>query len=136
MTPRLGIGTMLSQLGGNAETVEAFTGALNKTIAKLYLKDERLYIGLTDATGIVLYDDAQSCCEYRHMHTDDRLEEFVGATLLNAEIKDAPDIEGGGEVHEIQFLEITTSKGPFQMVSHNEHNVYYGGFSIVVRKDP
>jgi len=66
------------------------------------------------------------------MRTDDDLTEFVGTKFLGVEIKEAPSIEGEyGEQHEVQFLEVKTDKGVFTMASHNEHNGYYGGFSIV-----
>ena len=42
------------------------------------------------------------------------------------------DVEEEYETHEVQFLEIKTSKGIFTMSTHNEHNGYYGGFAIVV----
>ena len=68
--------------------------------------------------------------------TADDLKQFVGAELLGAEIKPASGIEGpDGDVHEIEFLDITTSKGVFQAANHNEHNGYYGGFSIRAREE-
>ena len=79
-----------------------------------------------------LADEGQSCCENRYMSTDDDLSDFIGGTLLDAEIKAAPDeTDEWGQVHEVQFLEVRTSKGSFTMASHNEHNGYYGGFYLV-----
>ena len=43
--------------------------------------------------------------------------------------------EHNEDCHEVQFLEVKTSKGSFTMSSHNEHNGYYGGFSIEVRPE-
>ena len=37
------------------------------------------------------------------------------------------------DVHEIQFLDVKTDKGIFQMANNNEHNGYYGGFLIEAR---
>lgn len=129
----LGIGVMIGQLSGNKETVEAYQSAINKTISKADLSDDALVLTFDDGTGIKFFDDGQSCCESRYMRTDDKLDEYAGGKFLGAEIKHAPDVENDGECHEVQFLEIKTSKGEFTMSSHNEHNGYYGGFSLVIR---
>lgn len=49
---------------------------------------------------------------------------LVGAPVL------APN---QNDVHEVQFLVVHTDKGDLTMSSHNEHNGYYGGFSIEAR---
>jgi hypothetical protein len=36
----------------------------------------------------------------------------------------------GDDVHEVQFLVVTTSKGAITVATHVVHNGYYGGFSI------
>lgn len=130
-----GMGVMIGMLGGNEETVDAFKAAVGKEIASLEMKDDELHVGFTDGTAIRIYDDGQSCCESRYMRTDADLSYFVGGTLTGAEVRPAPSIEGEyGEFHEIQFLDVGTSKGVFQMATHNEHNGYYGGFWLVVRR--
>ncbi|MDC6673798.1 hypothetical protein OEZ80_25875, partial [Leclercia adecarboxylata] len=78
---------------------------------------------------LVIRDDGQSCCESRYMSTDDDLSSFVGATFLGCEIEDGPH-EADDPDHETQFLIVSTSLGKFTVVNHNEHNGYYGGFSI------
>lgn len=135
---RLGMGVMLCMLGGNEETVKAINESIGKRIQKVWLDEEndRLRFDLEDGTQLVMWDGGQSCCEHRYMRTDDVLEEYDGAILLDFELKDAPDIEDEwGEVHEVQFLDVKTDKGIFQMANHNEHNGYYGGFWIEARKD-
>lgn len=138
-----GIGVMLQHLAGNRETVEAFTGALNKTIAKASLEDNELRLRFNDGTGIRMYDAGQSCCESRWMHTDDDLRHYEGATLLDAEIADGGEVPADspqrkeGEYHDVfesQFLKIKTSQGVFTVVNYVDHNGYYGGFAIEVRK--
>lgn len=128
-----GMGVMLRMLGGYADSVAAFTGAIGKTIAGLTLgDDDALHFVFNDGSKMKLYDDGQSCCESRYMRTDDNLSDFVGATLLDAETKEAPSVTNEyGEEHEVEFLEVQTDRGVFTMASHNEHNGYYGGFSIV-----
>jgi len=133
---QLGFGVMINMLSGNESSVKAFTESLNKTITALSLSDNSLHFTFDDGSKMKFHDDGQSCCESRYMRTDDKLEEFIGATLVGAEIKDAPTIDGEyGECHEVQFLEVKTSKGSFVMSSHNEHNGYYGGFSIKAVKE-
>ena len=125
------MGVLIGMLAGNSESVAAFTGALGKTISGLRLgEDDALHFEFSDGTKIKLFDDDQACCELRYMRTDDDLAAFIGAVLEDAEIKDAPDAEEEYGTHEVQFLEVKTSKGVFTMASHNEHNGYYGGFCI------
>jgi len=131
----LGIGVMIQQLDGNAKSVRLFCEALNKTIIAIRLgEDEALHFAFFDGSKIRLVDTGQSCCEARYMRTDDKLEEYVGAVLLGAEVCNGPSIEDG-ESHDTEFLKVQTSKGEFTMVSHVEHNGYYGGFSIEVQED-
>lgn len=131
-----GLGVMIGWLGGDEETVKAVTGAIGKTIESVELKYDNLLLHFTDGETLRLFDDGQSCCERRYMTTDDNLSYYKNCTFDKIEIKEAPSVEEPyGEVHEVQFLEITTSLGAFQMASHNEHNGYYGGFWIVARED-
>lgn len=115
--------------------------AVGKVIKQIrILEDDRrgssLEIRFEDGTGIEFFDDGQSCCESRYMSVDgDDLTEFVGAKYVEAFVKDGPEIESEyGDVHEIQFLEVRTSKGSIAVSAHNEHNGYYGGFSITIKK--
>lgn len=132
---RNGMGVMLGILLGNEETVSTVKSSLNKTIEKVWLDEEtdRLNFKFTDGTGMYLFDDGQSCCEHRYMVTADDLNEYADAKLLDVELKDAPDQEDEYGVHEVQFLDVKTDKGVFQMANHNEHNGYYGGFWLVAR---
>nr|WP_152613166.1 hypothetical protein [Inquilinus limosus] len=64
------------------------------------------------------------------MTCDDDLKPIIGATLLGWEIRDVTYDGDDYDVHEIQFLVVNTSQGSFTVANHNEHNGYYGGFSI------
>jgi len=132
----LGMGVMIRMLGGNSDTVETFKRSLNKVNKSVKLEADSLRFEFSDGYKMELFDDGQSCCESRYMTTDDNLDYYAGATFLDAEIKDAPCLEDeeGWSVHEVQFLEIKTSKGSFTMETHNEHNGYYGGFYVVARE--
>lgn len=131
-----GMGVMIGYLAGDAESVDVFNGALNKTITELTLgDDDALHFTFGDGSKIKLFDDGQSCCETRYMRTDDNLSDYIGAQLLDAEIKEAPGVPDAYGEHEVQFLEVKTSKGCFTMASHNEHSGYYGGFLIRAAKE-
>lgn len=130
----LGMGVLLYRLFGDQETPKALNGAIGKEIAALGIQDYALVFTFTDGTGLKLFDNGQSCCEHRYMHTDDALDDFVGATLLDAEVRDGGEEPAEyGDVKESQFLVITTSIGQFTVVNYNEHNGYYGGFAIAAR---
>lgn len=131
----LGMGVMINMLGGNEETVDAFRKGVGQTIKDLSLENEELRFSFENGYEMKMLDDGQSCCESRYMRTEDDLKDFIGAKLLGARIEDAapPPEENDYDVHEIQMLVVETDKGNFMMSSHNVHNGYYGGFSIVVR---
>ena len=137
MTNNLGMGVMINMLGGNEETVNTLNEVIGQTITDIKLNDNTLELTF-EGTKIGIFDDGQSCCENRYMDTDDNLSEFVGAKLLDLEKKYAgtqdDDDDGWGDVTEIQFLDVKTDKGTFQMKNYNEHNGYYGGFWIVANK--
>lgn len=127
----LGIGVLVQMLGGNAESVGALQASLNKTIKSVELgTDDALHFQFEDGYGLKVFDDGQSCCERRYMRTDDDLTFFAGSIFLGLEVKQAPNEPDEWGEHEVQFLEVQTSKGCFTMASHNEHNGYYGGFYI------
>ena len=133
-----GFVVMLNELSayGRQETVATLNAAYGKTIKAIALESldpDELRVWFTDGTAIMVLDDGQSCCEERYMTTDDDLAAFVGATLTEMEIADGPEIEEEYEVHEVQFLVVTTSLGSFTMETHNKHNGYYGGFYLVVK---
>lgn len=128
---QLGLGVMINMLGGNRESAEAASASMGKQIYSVEMGDDVLHLRFVDGTGLDVSDEGQSCCEHRYMTKDgsDDLSYYVGAELLSLEVRDAPDIEGC-EAHECQFLDVKTSKGVFTLTSHNEHNGYYGGFSV------
>ena len=132
----LGVGVMISELSDNSESVEAVKAAIGKTIKSIALKDNKVGLVFSDDSGVVIWDDGQSCCEERYITTDDKLEDYVGAELKSAEVRDAPNVTDGDEYdeHEVQFLVLETSKGNITFETHNIHNGYYGGFYIKAEK--
>ena len=125
-----GIGVMIGMLSGNGETVDALRSAIGSTISALRIVDEGLYIELSSGDTLRIWDGGQSCCEDRYMRTDDDLDYYIGAKLVDFELRDAPEVAHEWGVHEVQFLAVKTSAGELVMSSHVEHNGYYGGFCI------
>ena len=110
--------------------------ALGKTIADLRLLTDSLFVYFTDGTGVRLLDEGQQCCETRYMQTDDNLAEYIGSTLIGVMLRRAPELtcDGDQEIHEVQFLAVTTSEGVFTVSTHNKHSGCYGGFSVVAKR--
>lgn len=127
---------MLEVCNLEGKSIDAFMKVVGKKIMDIKLEDDMLYLSFGSQGTLKISDEGQSCCEYRYMTTDDKLDEYVGGNLLNIEIKPTPiPIKDGGddEDHDIEFLEVTTTKGAFVLATHNEHNGYYGGFYVCAR---
>jgi hypothetical protein len=102
-----------------------------RTICGASIENDELVLVLDGPEKIAIFDGGQSCCESRYMSTDDELSSLIGHTLTRIEAKSGPDMNGG-EVHETCFLEIGTDQNFVTIVNHNEHNGYYGGFSLAI----
>jgi hypothetical protein len=126
----LGMGVMISALSEDGSSARAVQECLQRPLSEVTLRDNALFLTFDDGV-LRVFDDGQSCCEARYMVTDDDLDSFAGATLLDLSVEDGPGVEDEwGEAHEMQFLHVKTSKGSFTMSNHNEHNGYYGGFYL------
>lgn len=115
--------------------LENLKEAVNQVIKDISIDNFSLTISFENGLEIEIIDVMKNCCEDRYMSTDDDLQYFVGSVFLEAEIKEGPENSYG---HDVEFFEIKTSKGYFTIVSHNEHNGYYGGFDLCafIRKKP
>jgi hypothetical protein len=132
-----GLGVMINMLCGwqTGEEIEAILQkCIGNQIYKVDLVSDMLRFEMVDGYKFSISDEGQSCCEHRYMTTDDVLDQYVGATLLGFEIRPAPDVYNNYGCHEVQFLVISTSLGNITAETHNEHNGYYGGFSIILRE--
>ena len=90
----------------------------------------------------VLINNGQSCCEnWGYLSSDDNLDYFVGAELIEVKLTDVAlnqkvveesnyYDDGGG----IQFVDFVTDKGVLQLAVYNAHNGYYG-HSILIAKN-
>lgn len=116
---------------------------IGKKITELsFNQDTGLHFVFEDGAKIRIADFDRQCCEYRYMTTDDKLSDFIGSTLMSVEVREIlqfigkePESRKSGDVHDVSFLVVTTSLGAFTCETHNEHNGYYGGFSIQAEKE-
>jgi hypothetical protein len=104
----------------------SFNADTNEIILILYnfLKDMK--------TKMTLWDDGQ-CCEKRYFTFDDDLDFIIGKQFTGITTKEGKHIDDEDGVHEINFLEIFTTKGSIIISAHNEHNGYYGGIDLEVK---
>ncbi len=123
---------MLAHLSDDSATAEAVRRSIGKTIASVTVDGDRLVIAFDSKDSLSLFDSGQSCCENRYLTCGDldNAEYYKGATLVGIELRDAPAAENEYDIHEVQFLLVTTSKGVITAETHNEHNGYYGGFAV------
>lgn len=122
------------------ETAEAMSVVKGLTISGISIDstrgDKLVFEFKGTPTKLEVWDDGQNCCEYRHIEPDIDLENFVGSKLLDISSMRAGNIddeEDAWKVIEVCFLHVTTSAGKFVCSNYNEHNGYYGGFSIRAR---
>lgn len=127
---QVGLGVMMRVLTG--ERNQAIVGAEGKEIKEASINEHSVVLRFVDDTSLTLSDHGQSCCESRYMSSDDDVKSMVGGKFIKAEVSDVAgkDEDEYGNVHDTQFLNIFTTNGVFTVVNHNEHNGYYGGFSI------
>lgn len=130
-----GFSVMVNALFGTSQ-FEAVRPYLGQQMTALQMDDKSLRVTFSGGVTVKLYDDGQSCCESRYMRTDDTLADYVGATLQDVELRDAPPIEDEYGDHEVQFLALRTDRGVLTFSNHNEHNGYYGGFWLRAEVEP
>lgn len=112
--------------------------SLGRPIAQARMDEDVLYLRFEGGGTLRIWDNGQSCCENRYMTTDDELDTFVGAKLVDIDIARGPDVEEepdedgytSGDPHEQMFVKLETTMGTITLVTHNEHNGYYGGFDV------
>lgn len=127
---------MLELCNLDTESAADFLKVVGKKIMGVSLDGDELRLSFGSQGTLVIRDEGQSCCENRYITTDDKLDDYVGGNLLNIEVKPVPiPVLGSddGDSHDIEFVEVTTTKGSFVLVTHNEHNGYYGGFYVCAR---
>lgn len=112
----------------------------------IYQNYDGYHIATDDTDIYLLINSGHSCCErYGYACTEDNLEDFIGATILNFEVVDSDravtanklmdtEIYKMQDVYEgdIMFLNVNTERGTLQFSVYNEHNGYYGHNALVV----
>lgn len=112
-----------------------------KTITAAAFEDNRLTLTFDTGEAIDIWDRESrrpsGCGTYRHMHTDDKVEDLVGKKLTQISVKPVMDgayVDGGGMHREIAFLEVSAQHEHIVITNYNEHNGHYGGFEIEITK--
>ncbi len=98
-------------------------------------ENDRIIFNFSDGDQYSISDEGQYYCEYRYMVCEDNLSYYSDTILKDILVTDCDEKkEADFEYTDIQFLEIITDKGSFQFSTRNEHNGYYGGFEIEIKK--
>lgn len=100
-------------------------------IEEIDLHERAGYLVVTDKQEIkLLIEDLPNCCEnWGYFMSEDTLDDYIGAELLNISITDTAlktfDVK---EVYEgyVMFVNLETNRGVLQFVAYNDHNGYYG----------
>ena len=135
-TSQLGMSVMIDMLCGadREETSKAIISSIGKVIEDITLIDDEIKITFEDQSRIMIWDDGQSWCESRYTVCDEDLSNYSGHKLVSVIDRDCEVKDENYGVHEINFLDVVTDKGKIQFRSHNEHNGYYGGFSMKAKR--
>lgn len=97
------------------------------------ISDRGLKIKFAPDRDWEIYDNGQICCEERYMIIRDDLSHLAGAQLYSITLGDSSVEESEiGDVKEVQFLIIKTSKGTIAIPNYNDHNGRYSGFDLVI----
>jgi len=93
---------------------------------------EGFILGTSKRTILFLIHNEQNCCEaFGHITSEDDLDSFIGAEILNIErvddkLKNYEVLEDDFDEASAIFLNVHTNKGVLQFVVYNTHNGYYG----------
>lgn len=132
----IGIGVLIdSMTGGSCALVSDYYGRkINNAV--LDKQDNEVRLTFDDGVTIRIWDNGQSCCERRYIICDDNLSDLNGKTLADISVLEVEERRMGyGEYHDTSFLEIKATDGTsISFATHNEHNGYYGGFSLRVQE--
>jgi hypothetical protein len=116
---------------------DAAKACRGKIIKSIKVENDELTIDFRDGVTLTLWDDASYCCERRYMTCDDELHYWEGLAFIGYCVANGPDLSDDNyEQHDCQFLIVDTFLGSFTVANHNEHNGYYGGFSVAEKLTP
>lgn len=130
-------GTDLERLAKVEKSLEVLLPQIGQKIVDISLKTgdneslDKLILQFSNTNSIAIFDSAHICCETRYMTTDDEITYFIGAEFIDINLRNFQDTESlYGDIHDMQFLEVRTSKGIFTIANHNQHNGCYSGFEL------
>ncbi len=103
------------------------TNVLNKKIKNAYLTEFELFLVFENDKKIMLFDNADVCCEYRYVTSLHDMKKLIGQEIKNIEFLKPTENNN----HEIQECKLITSVGNVNVMFHNEHNGSHGGFSLI-----
>lgn len=109
---------------------------IGKTIKDAYVLNDSLFIETNESEEFEIFDDGQSCCERRYLKCDDEMSNIIGGKILSIEEKIGPSSsdDEGYTYYDQVFIEVKTDKGFINLNMHNEHNGFYGCFSLRIKK--
>lgn len=103
---------------------------LNKTIKKIFISDDSIYLKFETNDGEFVYEAVGDCCSQSWFH------EIIGVDcLLNATVNNIEDCELNrlvdeySDVIEIYCHKFKTNKGYCDIIYRNSSNGYYGGWT-------
>jgi hypothetical protein len=105
------------------------------TAAKLDTETNQFEFELAGVRKFVLRDDQRSCCETRYITCDDPMSNIIGGLITKITCEDGGDrSDNEYERHDVMFVKVETHLGFIALTTHNCHNGYYGGFTLMLHE--
>lgn len=105
---------------------------MTKIIKRIEIENNHSFAMLFDDETYLVIQNEILGCETRYMSTDDDLSYYIGAVYLGHEIKSVQKSVQDDSYTEIEFIEISTRRGCFQIKNYNIYNGEYGGFNTEI----
>ena len=90
------------------------------------------YLTIATDRGEWCWRPEGDCCTHAYIHEPETVNEeaaaFVGAEIVSAECSMEESIDNGGDVRDIHFYKLNTTKGTLVITLYADHNGYYGGW--------
>ena len=115
------------------QSIESFENLKLMPDSRPWIKFDGYKITCMDGHSYHLgIENRQDCCErFGYLSSEDDLDEFLGATILDATRTDTSLCTKKLKDNELStddclFITFKTDRGDFQLVVYNQHNGYYG----------
>lgn len=118
-----------------SENYEAVRSVVGCIISSISIDGNQVIISFSNGKMLSITDNGQSCCEHRYITSDDLPVTFSEVeTLVSVDSREMPTMSDEfGDPHEQCAVIVQTTLQSLTFVTHNEHNGYYGGFSLVAK---